>query len=348
MRRLPALITIIALALLITWIARRTYWAEESEPAALRGEAAANPFYAAQRLAELLGARAEWSHELLRTPPTNTVILVSSWNWNLVPTRRERLERWVTAGGRLVLDQSVFGARELQEWSGIGTDKSGNLFSSRKTTWSYSRWGEARAFRVVIGLGSVTILRGQPFEKLRLLESEQAKLFVDSTQLHAGDQIHFLTESTGASLLALIWRYGAPAIALALCLIALAIWRTSVRFGPLAAPLDPTRRSLAEQIRGTGRFTVRFGGGRALHAAVLRALNEAAGRRLPRYDRLPVEERVATLARVAGLDPGELAQAMNYSGPRHSGELRRAVAVLEFAQRAIALAGSHTKTIQEG
>ena len=74
-----------------------------------------------------------------------------------------------------------------------------------------------------------------------------------------------------------MWRYGAPS---RLCSASrwsrLALWRGGVRFGPLTAASETARRSLAEQIRGTGQFVLRHGGGEALHAAAVRALNEAA------------------------------------------------------------------------
>ena len=51
-------------------------------------------------------------------------------------------------------------------------------------------------------------------------------------------------------------------------------------------------------IRGTGQFTLRFGGGRALYAAQVRALQEAAERQIPAYSRLGGTERVAALAQL--------------------------------------------------
>jgi hypothetical protein len=346
MRRLSIVtVVVVALALLITWIARRTYWTEEFVPSPLKGEAASNPFYAAERLVELLGGRARWRQQLQPLPPTNTVIVISSWNWDLIPARREALERWVAGGGRLVLDRSVLSKRRLEQWSGI--DSYGALRSSRLPSWRHELYHVTLALRVPIDEGSVTVVGGgEPYLKRALLDRDQAMLFVASTQMRAGDEFLFLSDSTGVSLLAVIWSHAAPAITLALVLVGLAIWRASIRFGPLAPQLDPTRRSLAEQIRGTGRFTVKFGGGLPLHAAVVRALNEAAALQIPRYDRLPAQERVAAVSRVAGLDTTEVAHAMNYAGPRRPGELRSALAVLELVQRALSLAGARTRTTQ--
>ena len=84
--------------------------------------------------------------------------------------------------------------------------------------------------------------------------------------------------------MSLTWRFGAPAVLLLLAAVALGLWRSGTRFGPRVAVTQTARRSLAEQIRGTGQFALRFGGGEALHAATLRALRDAAIRRVPSYD----------------------------------------------------------------
>ena len=100
-------------------------------------------------------------------------------------------------------------------------------------------------------------------------------------QLRRGDSIVFLTEEDHASMLRLLWRFGAPALLLLAGFVALALWRAGARFGPPIAATETARRSLAEQIRGTGQFALRFGGGEALHAAALRALRDAAMQRFP-------------------------------------------------------------------
>jgi hypothetical protein len=151
--------------------------------------------------------------------------------------------------------------------------------------------------------------------------------------LRPGDHIEFLTEESGVSLLDLIWKYGAPVVLLSAALIALWLWRSGVRFGPLMAEPDLARRSLAEQIRGTGKFTLRFGGGRALHAAVTRALDETAAHQVPHYGRLSGDERLATLAPLTGLNAHDLAAALDSNVARHPHELRKAIATLELARR---------------
>jgi hypothetical protein len=165
-------------------------------------------------------------------------------------------------------------------------------------------------------------------------------LFVDAARLHRGDHVVFVSEQKRTSLLQLIWLYGAPAVLLAIALVAVALWRNSTRFGPLEASPDPSRRSLAEQIRGTGQFALRVGGGRALHGAMVRALHEAARLRVANYEALSREEQISAIARLASLDADALAETMNFSGRRRSHEFKNAIELLDSARLHVLAHGS--------
>jgi len=108
----------VPLVWLMYWIASNTYWADTIVPMPLRGEAATNPYYAAQRFVVALGGRAT-RDRTFSVPAPDAVIVLSTWNWNLSARRREALERWVESGGRLVVDGTVVGGKEFARWSGI-------------------------------------------------------------------------------------------------------------------------------------------------------------------------------------------------------------------------------------
>src|SRR4051812_49425385 len=91
------------IALLLWWIASNTDWEQVDRNTGLQGEAVTNPFYAAQRLVELLGAHTKLRHEIMTAPPPDAALVLGDWNWDLIPERRERIERWVRDGGRLVV-----------------------------------------------------------------------------------------------------------------------------------------------------------------------------------------------------------------------------------------------------
>jgi hypothetical protein len=216
-----------------------------------------------------------------------------------------------------------------------GVDTTSRLTNSRDASWVLSDDHGIQALRINIGHGSITLLNAKPFDNERLFQGQDGLLFVSATRLKRGDHIYFLSEEATASLPALMWQHGAPVVVLLLAALALALWRASPRFGPAAAMPDSARRSLAEQIVGTGRFTLRFGGGRALHAAAVRALREAVERRVAGYRVLSSEQRMALLASSTGMDEEALTEAINHSGPRSPRELRKVIALLETARRRI-------------
>jgi hypothetical protein len=303
--RIQLVILAVVTAALAVWIAHNTYWASEKIPMPLRGEAATNPFYIREKFAQALGARTQWAKDF-GLPSDTGIAYVSSLDWNLLPERRKRFEKWVESGGRLVVDSIlVTGTTAFQTWSGIEhrnyntvrkkpsltlgeecrpvkEDSSQesyrlckafpvrSLSTRRRAEWSL-RGGDSglEAVRVRIGRGTVTVIEGSPFNSRSLFSGENAQVFVAVTQLRRGDVIHFFAENGQPSLLALAWRLGWPVFVLTALVLALSLWRGSVRFGPLAAPTDSARRSLAEQIRGTGQFTMRIGSlarsGRSLH-----------------------------------------------------------------------------------
>ena len=207
-----------------------------------------------------------------------------------------------------------------------------SLVGEGELLWVLSDKDGIHAIRKAVGRGSVTVLNATPFRRRDFMLGDHPLLFATAAQLQRGDVVIFLTEGEQASILALMWRFGAPALLLLLLGVALALWRASPRFGPRAAPTESARRSLAEQIRGTGRFALRFGSGAALHKAALRALRDAAIHRFPGFDHMSAAERVAALGKL-GVDEQELAPAMHFTGSRNSHELRGALTVLESARR---------------
>ena len=390
---------------LIVWICANLSFKEVQVRVPLSGEAARNPFYAAIRLSQELGAEAAWER-VFTAPPADSVILLSSWNWSLSRARRERIQQWVEAGGRLIVDDSLIGdLDEFEKWSGVGRlepeyddedmeeeeeeveepveetpaveqdaapddnsftagifepdctmlsengstrqlevcgiDVSRSLTSSRKILWSLRDGENIHAVRTAVGKGSVTVINASPFRFRDFLMGDHPRLFVALSELRRGDTLMFLTEEDRASLLSLMWRFGAPAVLLLAAAIFLALWRSIPRFGPSAAPTTAVRRSLAEQIRGTAQFALRFGGGEALHTATVRALRDAAVRRFPSYDRMSSAERVAALAKASGVSGDDIGPALHYSGHRSSHELRNAIAILETVRRRLIMKAKH-------
>jgi len=367
-----AIMGLVVIALLV-WVARNTYWTTVKVPLPPKGEAATNPFYIQEKFAQALGARTRWSRDF-SLPPATGIAYVSMLDWDLLPERRQRFEKWVESGGRLIIDSTLIsGTLALETWSGIGSkarvdpekkprfdDSSRCVTFNEEGTAEYYlvcdllsdialdphrklEWGlrdqehNLEAARVRVGRGTVTFIAGAPFSGRSLFAGDNGRLFVAVTQLRRGDVIHFLTESEQPTLLELALRFGWPVLCLIAIALALGIWRGSIRFGPMAPPTETARRSLAEQIRGTGQFTMRIGSAGALHAATARALNEAASRYINAYEALPGAERMQALATATGFEASSLAAALHYSGSGRSEHLRADLELLEAARRRILL-----------
>ncbi|HJR68899.1 MAG TPA: hypothetical protein VKA43_02570 [Gammaproteobacteria bacterium] len=393
MRRLPVAPLIVAAAVLLiaVWVAVSTEWGEITLPAPLRGEAASNPFYAAERLVAMLGATSERREALGDTSPSAVVVL-STWGWDIDAARRDELESWVEAGGRLVVDAAlVSGSDAFERWSGITRARDEELAAEDEDViraeelvepceWLYeisyeaadvddepaeyqvcdldrSRWLESseplqwalgddetlQVVRVAVGEGGVTVINAVPFVYREIFAGDHGPLLVAATQLRAGDHVVFMSEENVSSLLALVWRHGAPVVTVLLFFIALALWRGAMRFGPLIAPVERARRSLGEQILGTGRFVARVGEGAALHAAAVRALHEAAVRRIGGYERLSPEDRTAAVARLAAVDAGALGAALDLRSKQRSLELKGTLGLLESARRQLIVKNQWSK-----
>jgi hypothetical protein len=388
-RVIAALVAII-LGVLVVYIARNTYWDDVMLPAPLRGEAATNPFYAAEKFVKELGSTAEVRQTLGALTERTDVLVLSNWYWDLIEDRRQQVITWVEAGGHVLVDRTLLNDEGFMDWSGVrreyrepdtdlddaanggeaaeqantdapefadmcasieevdatGTvrpdgrtlsvcqlDRFSSLTTDRDIAWGFASDDALQAVRVRVGRGWVTVVNARPFGNRNFAEADNGKLFAAAARLHRGDHIVFVSEHEQLSLLALIWLHGAPVVVLGSLVLAALLWRGGVRFGPLAAATDTARRSLAEQIRGTGRFALRLGDGKALHAATVRALQEAAARRIVRYRALPHEERIAAIAQRARLDQETLTTAINHTGARRSAELAHTIALLETARR---------------
>jgi hypothetical protein len=374
---LLSIILIVAAVLVAAYVVVNTEWGEVEIPTRLRGDAASNPFYAAQKLVESLGATSE-RRESLGDTPSDAVVVLSTWSWDIDAARRQSFERWVEAGGRLVVDAALIsGSDAFEKWSGIvhereeedpdrdpfrapkivepcvqldevgddvdeasaGTysacnfDQASWLETDARVLWGLRDEDQLHAARVAVGRGRVTAITAVPFVYRGLFEGDHGELLAAAAELHGGDHFVFMSEADVASLPELVWRYGAPVVAVLLLWIALALWRGAKRFGPLVAPSESARRSLAEQVLGTGRFALRVGGGAALVAAARRALHEAAARRIAGYDRLAVPAQAEAVAGLAGVDARELTAALASEQSARPLELRAKLALLEAARR---------------
>jgi len=400
-------IVVLALAAIVAWIATKTRWEETTVPLPLHGEARTNPQYAQKVFLASLGLKVETRKNLGAMPPSDAVIFIESWHWDLIDSRRRALEEWIRSGGRLVVDTSLIDSLDtFAEFSGItrefpsvdeddendeneeeeeskneaeseetiralappgsvdaiscaewkvsidpqgasGSRKDYNfcpvqvfgwLTTASDPVWAVSDEDGYQAVRVQRGAGSVTFINSMLlFGNRAFKDVSRGALYVAAGQLRHGDAVWLLTEMEHPSLLTLVWRYGAPVVILFGVFVVAAVWRNAARFGPLRAPPIAARRSLAEQIRGTGGFIIRLGGSRTLYNAMARSVKEEAVRLIARYASLTPQQQVDALVARTGVDRDDLQYAL-FVAPNssHRQQLYKAIAILETTRRVLA------------
>lgn len=104
------------------WLAFHTYWAEETLPGTLQGEAARNAYYSVERVARALGIHVQRLASLRVLPPTDGVLLVNDFHDAVARRELPQVEHWVESGGRLAVNWgSMWTDTALQTWSGVST-----------------------------------------------------------------------------------------------------------------------------------------------------------------------------------------------------------------------------------
>ena len=296
----PHVILVVAVVLLVAWIARNTEWGEVEVPTPLRGDAATNPFYAAQQLVETLGATSERRESLgddehrcrhraldvgLGHQPRaarGARALGRSRRQarrrcradhrhrcvRAVERHRARARRARSGGSRICsrrprsssrVRRSTRSATQrasgCRRWTPASTEvlqlrlRRAGSQTDAPLLWALERRGLSswpRAWPSV--QGSVTVVNGVPFVYRELFEGEHGELLVAaatlarrrSRRVHDGGRRELAARARVAARCAGRRRL--------LLFIALALWRGAMRFGPLVAPAERARRSLAEQI----------------------------------------------------------------------------------------------------
>jgi hypothetical protein len=210
------------------------------------------------------------------------------------------------------------------------------LVSKTAFTWTLEGRSGPVVARLPIGRGMATLATAAISDNHELFEGEQSAAFVAMLDLRRRPEVWFVDAEQRDPLLKLVWRHGKPAVLIGFGLIALALWRALLRFGP-RAPVPPlSRRSVAEQIRGTSSFIFQRDGD-ALLQAQWRALEQAGRRSIRDHDKLDRRARAEAIARATALDANALARALDPALRRHRRDLLATLALLETAARRLTL-----------
>lgn len=359
-------------ALAVWWLLTATEWVEVEVDKPPRGEAARNRFFVAEQLLQRLGVRVERRMDLDTMPPAGARLLLESRHWDLFPERVERLQRWVEDGGHLVLHARMVHDDVLEDWIPVelaerprSMEKTPRplppcrslatlppeagpvrLCASRHDSLLYPRGGEpalwavrdgdgAEMLRVAVGRGTVTVMSPWNLLSNRELvrtDADHALAVAGALQAQPGATVWIVAEERRLGFLRWLWQQAWIALLLALAALAAWAWRSFVRFGPMGSVPPPERRSMREQVAGTGAF-LRHHAPAALHAAQVRALHEAARLRLPAAPRLGRPDLAAAIARLTGVPAADLERALKLRGPH---QLAADLELLELARRRLA------------
>ena len=206
-------------------------------------------------------------------------------------------------------------------------------------TWQLTSDKGTLAMRVPIGHGNVTgLTSGLVTDNQGLLHGDNGLIATAVLQAAPGRVVWIVRDEAREPLLAWLWHEGRTPLLLALAAIALALWRLMVRFGPREAVPPQARRSMGEQIRGTGHF-IAGSDARALHAATRQAFDAVARGRVEGWAELDDDARVealaAALAPSHAIDRAALRASLSIGGGATPAQILAATSVLEHARRAL-------------
>jgi len=206
-------------------------------------------------------------------------------------------------------------------------------------TWRLDGPRGTLALRVPVGRGDVTgVAPNLAIANRDLLQGDNALIAAAVLQATPGRAVWIVEDEAREPLVAWLWHEARTPALLALAAIALALWRLMVRFGPREAVPPRARRSMGEQVRGTGRF-IAGSDTRALHAATRQAFETVARRRVEGWadldDATRIDALAASLPPPQALDRAALRASMNIGGGATPAQVVAAIAVLEQARRAL-------------
>jgi hypothetical protein len=308
-------------------------------------EARLRQFLAAERFAERMGVPASEIRslpELDKLKPAG-VLLMPARRQGLEPRRLGEIIAWVERGGHLVAEAEFSGVSDpLFDLLGVRRDqidaastkpllveidgrKLAASLATRMTLQAPAgvrvalRAGPADAARLVSwhrGKGMVTAVTSLQFARNpQIGANDHAELFWELITLTQAPALQVYHRPERLSLTGFLKEHAPEALGACLALLALWLWRTAPRFGPVAPDAPLARRRLLDHLRASGRYYWAKG----LRAALVIATRDAALRRLarsqPDFADAPQSEKVSRLASLMGISHEEASRFLAAGGP---------------------------------
>jgi hypothetical protein len=323
------------------------------------GEARRNPYLAAERLAAGMGLKARQLRAVpeLDSLTPNGVLLLPSRRQALDPRRLRELVSWVNGGGHLIAEAELpgvadplFGLLGVQRTGAAAPPKpppvelpggkklnvslfgSGALQAGDRDLWL--RVGSPDAARLVsypLGKGMVTAAIGLQFARNGLIAtSDNAEFFWHLVGLTPAAELQVFLRPERLSVWGFLKQHAAPVLVTGAALLALWLWRTGPRFGPVVPDRPPARRRLLDHLRASGRFYWAKG----LRAPLLVAARDAALRRIlraqPDFGVASPEDRATRLCALTGISRQDSHRFITAAGEVRGADFIR---IMHTAQR---------------
>jgi hypothetical protein len=324
------------------------------------GEARSNPYLAAERFAARMGLRTRQLRALpeLDALGADGVLLLPNRRQALDPRRLRNIASWVEGGGHLIAEAELVGVADpLFDLLGVQRS-SGNpppptpalaelpdgrklkvsifgqavLQAADKDAWL--RVGAANAASLVSfahGKGTVTAASGLQFARNNLVATnDNAEFFWYLMELTPAAQLHVYVRPERLSLWGFLKENAAPVLAATAALLALWLWRTGPRFGPVMPDAPPARRRLLDHLRASGRYYWAKGLRNRLIVAARDAALRRVARAQPDFAVAPAEERVARLSNLISVTKEDAERFISAGGTVRGADFIR---IMHTAQR---------------
>ncbi|KAA0946560.1 MULTISPECIES: DUF4350 domain-containing protein [unclassified Pseudomonas] len=155
--------------------------------------------------------------------------------------------------------------------------------------------------------------------------------------LNQGRDVTLLFNSDVDDLFSLLLRYFPQALVALGALIALGVWQSGMRQGPIQAPAPKARRQLQEHLNASADFLLRRSGQNSLLHALQRDILRTARRRHPGFEHLDTAEQWQALERLTRQPTLIISQAMGPLPAKRlsSADFSRHVACLQTLRNAL-------------
>jgi hypothetical protein len=189
--------------------------------------------------------------------------------------------------------------------------------------------------QLTLGLGSITVITdAEVWKNEHIDQYDNAWLL---WYLSADTDVTLLFNSDHDNLLTLLLRYFPQALVALLALVALWLWRSAVRHGPLQQPTSKARRQLEEHLQASAGFHRRHNGQEHLLHALQQDVLRRARHLHPGFEQLAVAEQWQVLARLTRQPTRAISQALSPRPKQRlsSAEFCRQVAHLQTLRNAL-------------